>query len=133
MRKVMKIVHVDMNKFALNEMQKDILRIVPEAELHSFQAPNPALAFAEAQGCDVLMTELELWTEKHGGIRLAKAIEKLNPQVKIIFVTVWCEYEVEQELSELRVSAFIPKPWKPEKLAAMLRSLSDPAQPHTSM
>lgn len=133
MRKVMKIVHVDMNKFALNEMQKDILRIVPEAELHSFQAPNPALAFAEAQGCDVLMTELELWTEKHGGIRLAKAIEKLNPQVKIIFVTVCDEYEISRELSELCVSAFIPKPWKPEKLAAMLRSLSDPAQPHTSM
>ena len=133
MSKALKIVHVDANKFVLKEMQKDIPQILPNAELHSFQAPNPALAFAEAQGCDVLMTELELWTEKHGGIRLAKAIEKLNPQVKIIFVTVCDEYEISRELSELCVSAFIPKPWKPEKLAAMLRSLSDPAQPHTSM
>ena len=133
MRKVMKIVHVDMNKFALNEMQKDILRIVPNAELHSFQAPKPALAFAKAQGCDVLMTELELWTEKHGGFRLAKAIREINPQVNIIFVTVCSEREVSRELSELCISGFIPKPWKPEKLAAMLRSLSDPAQPHTSM
>lgn len=133
MSKALKIVHVDANKFVLKEMQKDIPQILPNAELHSFQAPNPALAFAEAQGCDVLMTELELWTEKHGGIRLAKAIEKLNPQVKIIFVTVCDEYEISRELSELCVSAFIPKPWKPEKLAAMLRSLSNPAQPHTSM
>lgn len=123
MRKVMKIVHVDDNKFALNEMQKDISQIVPEAELHSFQAPNPALAFAEAQGCDVLMTELELWTEKHGGIRLAKAIEKLNPQVNIIFVTVCNECEVSRELSELCISGFIPKPWEPEKLTAVFRNL----------
>ncbi len=123
MSKVMKIVHVDDNKFALNEMQRDISQIVPNAELHSFQSPEPALAFAEAHGCDVLMTEVEFWSDQFGGIRLAKAIQELAPKVKIIFVTVWCEYEVEQELSELRVSGLIPKPWKAEQLAAAFQNL----------
>ena len=119
----MKIVHVDNNKFALNEMQKDISRIVPNAELHSFQSPKPALAFAEAHGCDVLMTEVELWQERLGGIKLAKAIQKLNPQVKIIFVTVWYEYELSRELSELQISGLIPKPWDTEQLAAAFQNL----------
>ena len=121
MSTALKIVHVDMNKYALNEMQKNILRIVPEAELHSFQSPKPALAYIKAHGCDVLLTEVEFLQDQFGGIELAKTIQELNPQVKIIFVTVWCEYEVEQELSELRVSSFLSKPWEPEKLAAALR------------
>ena len=116
MSKAMKIIHVDTNKYALNEMRKDILQIVPNAELHSFQSPEPALAFAEAHGCDVLMTEVEFLRDQFGGIELAKAIQELAPKVKIIFVTVWCEYEVEQELSELQISGFFSKPWTMKKL-----------------
>lgn len=123
MSKAMKIVHVDDNKFALNEMRKDISRIVPNAELHSFQSPEPSLAFVKAHGCDVLMTEVELWQERLGGIKLAKAIQKLNPQVKIIFVTVWYEYELSRELSELQISGLIPKPWDTEQLAAAFQNL----------
>ena len=133
MSRAMKIIHVDTNKFALNEMQKDLPQIVPNAELHSFEGAKPALAFAQAHGCDVLMTELELWTERHGGIRLAKAIEKLNPQVKIIFVTVCDEYEISCVLSELCVSGLIRKPWKVEKLAAAFRNLLDPVNPRTNI
>ena len=117
----MKIIHVDTNKYALNEMQKDISKIVPNAELHCFEHPKPALTFAETHGCDVLLTEVELWTEKLGGIRLAKAIQELDPQVNIIFVTVCDEYDVTAELSGLHVRGFIAKPWKTDKLAAAFR------------
>ena len=72
----MKIIHVDTNKHALQIMQEDLSRIVPEAELYSFDGPDPALAFAGAEGCDVLLTEIELWSEPFGGIRLAKAVRK---------------------------------------------------------
>ena len=122
MSKAMKIIHVDTNKYALNEMRKDLSRIVPNAELHSFQSPEPALAFAEAHGCDVLMTEVEFLRDQFGGIKLAKTIQELAPKVKIIFVTVWCEYEVEQELSELQISGLISKPWKVEKLANVFKT-----------
>ena len=118
----MKIIYVDTNKFALNEMQKDLLQIVPNAELHCFDRPKSALAFAEAQGCDVLMTEVELWSDQLGGIKLVKTIQELNPQVNIIFVTICDEYEVSQELSELRVSGFIPKPWNTKKLGEALQN-----------
>ena len=123
MSKAMKIIHVDSNKFALSKMQKDLPKIIPNAQLHCFQSPAPALAFAEAHGCDVLMTEVELWQERLGGIKLAKAIQKLNPQVNIILVTVWNEYELSRELSELQISGLIPKPWDTEQLAAAFQNL----------
>ena len=76
MSKAMKIIHVDANKYALDEMQKDISQIAPTAELHCFRTPEPALEFAHAHGCDVLLTEVELWTDQLGGIELAKAMKE---------------------------------------------------------
>lgn len=119
----MKIIHVDDHIYALEEMKLDLPRIVPEAELHSFNHPDQALAFAEAEGCDVLLTEIELWKERLGGIRLAKAMREINPSVRIIFVTVCSEHEVARELSGLPVSGFLPKSWRPEKLAEVFADL----------
>ena len=124
----MKIIHVDTNKYALDAMREDLPQIVPEAELHSFNDPNQALVYAEAEGCDVLLTEIELWPERLGGIRLAKAIREINPCVSIIFVTVCSENEVARELSGLPVSGFLPKLWKSEELAATFQNLRCTAQ-----
>lgn len=122
--KAMKIIYVDTNIYAQKTMQEQIPKIVPKAGLHCFNRPELALAYAKAEGCDVLMTEVEFLTEKLGGIRLAKAMQEPNPQVNIIFVTVCDEYEVTAELSGLRVSGFISKPWKIDELAAALRFIT---------
>ena len=107
-------------------MQEQIAKIVPQAELHCFHSPEPALAFAEIHGCDVLLTEAEFLAGRLDGLRLAKAIREINPQVNIIFVTVCNECEVSRELSELCVSGLLPKPWEPEKLTAVFRNLLYP-------
>ena len=122
----MKVIHVDANKYALDEMRMDIPQIDPNAELRCFNSPEPALAFAEIHGCDVLLTEAEFLAERLDGFRLAKAIREINPQVNIIFVTVCNECEVSRELSELCVSGLLPKPWEPDKLAAIFQNLLYP-------
>ena len=127
----MKIIHVDDNRYAREEIQEQIPQIVPEAELHCFGDPDQALAFAETNGCDVLLTEIELWSKPLGGIRLAERIREINPRVHIIFVTVCSKYEVTRELSGLPVSGFLPKPWKPEELAAAFQNLHSPVDPPT--
>lgn len=124
----MKIIHVDTNRFAQYEIQQEIPEIVPEAKLHCFDDPDQALALAEVEGCDVLLTEIELWPERLGGIRLARAMQKLNPRVQTIFVTVYDEYEVARELSGLPARGFLPKPWKQEELAAAFQNLRCPAK-----
>ena len=95
--------------------------------------PDQALAFAEAEGCDVVLTEIELWTERLGGIRLAKAVKEINPRVSIIFVTVCGEWEVAHEISDLQISGFLPKLWRSESLAAVFQNLRDPAKSYTTM
>lgn len=117
------IIHVDMNRYALQAMQKELPQIVPGADLHCFDRPDPALAFAEARGCDVLLTEIEFWNDPHGGVRLARAMKEINPRFNIIFVTVYSESEIARELSGLPVSGFFPKPWATEKLAAAFQNL----------
>ena len=119
----MKIIHVDDSRYAREEMQEQIPQIVPEAELHCFDRPDSALASAEAQGCDVLLTEIELWADRNGGIRLARAMREIVPGVRIIFVTVCSENEVAGELSELPVVGFYPKPWDSSQLAEAFNSL----------
>ena len=124
--KAMRIIYVDANIYAQKAMQEQIAKIVPQAELHCFRTPEPALEFAHAHGCDVLLTEAEFLAERLDGFRLAKAIREINPQVNIIFVTVCNECEVSRELSELCVSGLLPKPWEPEKLTAVFRNLLRP-------
>ena len=75
--KAMKIIYVDTNIYAQKTMQEQIPKIVPKAGLHCFNRPELALAYAKAEGCDVLMTEVEFLTEKLGGIRLAKRCRSL--------------------------------------------------------
>ena len=119
----MKIIHVDDSRYAQEEIKEQIPQIVPDAELHCFDRPDPALAFAEAEGCDVLLTEIELWTEPLGGIRLAKTMKEINPRVQIVFVTVWDEQEVARELPGLQIDGYLPKPWAHEALAAVCENL----------
>lgn len=124
--KAMRIIYADTNIYAQKAMQEQIANIVPQAELHCFNSPESALVFAENQGCDVLLTEVEFWAERFDGFRLAKAMKEINPQVNIFFVTVCSEREVSRELSELCVSGLLPKPWEPEKLTAVFRNLLRP-------
>lgn len=118
----MTIIYVDTNKFARSEMQEQITAIEPKAELYCFDRPEIALEFARKQGCDVLLTEIEVWSETFGGIRLAKAIKENNPDVKTIFVTVCNENEVARELKEIEYSGFLSKPWAKEELASALKN-----------
>ena len=118
----MKIIHVDTNKYARIEMQEEIRAIEPKAKLYSCYRPEEALEFAQKQGCDVLLTEIEFWSDTFGGIRLAKAIKEINPDVKIIFVTVCDKNEVARELKEIKYDGFLSKLWAKEELAAALKN-----------
>ena len=120
----MKIIYVDTNKYAQIAMREQISQIMPEAELHCFNQSETALEYAKLNGCDVLMTEIELGRERLGGIRLANAIKEVNQRLSAIFVTVCSEYEVSGELSRLHVGGFFPKPWDTQALAEALQNLT---------
>jgi DNA-binding NarL/FixJ family response regulator len=117
----MKIVCVDDHPVILKGLSKSIQQLLPNASVNSFGRAEDALGFAKKNGCDVLISEIELGGIN--GIMLAKKIKKLNPKVNIIFLTVCDEREHAKEVLEIRPSGYLVKPANNEQLALELNNL----------
>lgn len=122
----MRIICVDRNTADLSRLARCVSRIVPQASVQCCRDPKEALAFAADGGCDVLLSELDLGSNKREGIKLAESVKKINPTVNIIFITAVSERECAEELLRLRVSGFIIKPLDEEALAEEFRNLRYP-------
>lgn len=120
---IMKIIHVDANRFAENTMREQISQIVPDAELHCFNHPDTALAFAEAEGCDVLLTDTVFDGFSLDGTMLAEQVQRVNPNVNIIFVTDHADTSAAFSAWQLGASAFLLRPYEKQRLT---RAFADP-------
>ena len=98
----MTVLCVDDHPVLLRGLEQNVRFAVPEADIHGFTNSRDALSYAEGHGCDVLLTEIELYN--HGGMRLAEQIKALFPRANIIFVTVCAEKEQAKEVLRLRPS-----------------------------
>lgn len=85
----MTVLCVDDHPVLLRGLEQNVRFAVPEADIHGFTNSKDALSYAKGHGCDVLLTEIELYN--HGGMRLAEQIKALFPRANIIFVTVCSE------------------------------------------
>ena len=66
------------------------------------------MGFAKENGCDVLVSEIEL--SGINGLTLAEKIQNLNPKVNIIFLTVCDEKEHAKEVLKIRPSGYLVPP-----------------------
>jgi YesN/AraC family two-component response regulator len=94
---------------------------LPDASIVAFTNAGEALAFAKENGCDVLISEIELCGVD--GITLAKSVKKLNSKVNIIFLTVCDEKEYAKEVLKIKPSGYLLKPAKREQLETELNNL----------
>ena len=117
----MKIVCVDDHPIMLKGLLQSVEQILPQASISAFGHAEDALGFAKENGCDVLISEIELGDSN--GLMLAKKIKKLNPKVNIIFLTVCDEKEHAKEVFEIRPSGYLVKPAKKEQLELELNNL----------
>ena len=117
----MTIVCVDDHPIMLKGLSKSIEEIMPDASVSAFERANEALVFAQKNGCDVLISEIELSGDN--GLLLAKKIKKINPKVNIIFLTVCDEKEHAKEVFDIRPSGYLVKPAKQEQLELELNNL----------
>lgn len=117
----MTIVCVDDQPVMLKGLSRNVRQILPNAILGSFECAEDARAFAEKNGCDVLISEIELCGGD--GLTLARDIRNLNPKVNIIFLTVCDEKEHAREVLGLKPSGYIVKPAKKEQLETELKNL----------
>ena len=117
----MTIVCVDDHSVMLNGAKKSVEQILPDASIVAFTDADEALAFVKENGCDILITEIELFGMD--GLTLAKRVKKLNSNVNIIFLTVCDEKEHAKEVLKIKPSGYLLKPAKKEQLEAELNNL----------
>ena len=117
----MTIVCVDDHSVMLKGIKQSVEQILPEASIVAFSNADEALDFANENGCDILISEIELCGVD--GLTLAKSVKKMNPQVNIIFLTVCDEKEYAKEVLKIKPSGYLLKPAKKEQLEAELKNL----------
>ena len=117
----MTIVCVDDHTVMLQGLAQTVRQILPDASISTFVRAGEALEFAKENGCDVLISEIELCGMD--GITLAKSVKKLNSKVNIIFLTVCDEKEHAKEVLKIKPSGYLVKPANKEQIALELSSL----------
>lgn len=117
----MTVVCVDDHPVMLKGIKYSIEQILPEASIAAFTNADEALAYAKDNGCDILVSEIELCGVD--GLTLAKGVKEINPLVNIIFLTVCDEKEHAKEVLKIKPSGYLLKPAKKEQLEAELNNL----------
>lgn len=113
----MNIICVDRSSFALRNLLRETQHIMPEAAVQGCKSPDEAVTVAEREGCDILLTDIDLDSRRTDGFMLAEKIKALNPYVNIIFVTEHTEGKYGCAAFQLRASGYITKPYKTSELA----------------
>ena len=117
----MTIVCVDDHSVMLRGTRQSVEQILPDASIVAFTNADEALVFVKENGCDILITEIELCGMD--GLTLSKRVKKVNSKVNIIFLTVCDEKEHAKEVLKIKPSGYLLKPAKQEQLAAELNNL----------
>ena len=117
----MTIVCVDDYSIALNGLTRSIRSILPDARIVTFMSVDDALDFVKDNGCDVLITEIEMGGI--GGLLLVRSVQQVNPKVNIIFLTVCDAKEHAREVFNIRPSGYLVKPATKEQPEYELNNL----------
>ena len=111
-----KIICVDRSLLGLMELKHRVRRINPSAVVHGCRETKKALALAESEGCDVLLTEIDLGGSMREGLDFAREMQQINPKVNVIFVTTFAEGDYARDVIQMRASGFVRKPYEQERL-----------------
>lgn len=109
----MKVLYVDDEALAVRKFEAIASTLPDVAELHCYTSPLEALAFARLSPVDAAFLDIEM--PEMRGIDLAAELLKLDPGVRIFFVTAYDSYA----LDAFGVSAlgYLLKPYNQEMLA----------------
>lgn len=120
----MVIVCVDNTPIMLQSLKEDAGKAYPDANVQTFLSAEPALAYAERFGCDILICEIN--PPRLEGLFLAEKMKKINPRVNILFVTVCSESEHAKEVMRLKPSGYLTKEATSTQILEELQNLRYP-------
>lgn len=118
----MRILAVDDERLALENLIETIVSACPDAEVKGFRYPEDAIEYARNNVCDVAFLDIEMG--KINGVGLAEKLKELNPDVNIIFATGYGNYR--DVAFDMHASGYIEKPVTAQKVAHELANLRRP-------
>ena len=120
----MTILCVDNTPIMLQSLKENAISAFPHADVQTFLTEEHALCYAENNGCDILLCEIN--PPRLEGLFLAEKIKKINPKVNIIFVTVCSESEYAKEVMRLKPSGYLTKEASDAQILEELQNLRYP-------
>ena len=118
----MNVIVVDDERIVLSAETVVVKRVLPDAEVYSFQKVNDVLEFAEKNSVSIAFLDINI--KGITGLQLAKKLQEYNPKVNIVFCTGYSEYSLDAH--DLYCSAYLMKPINDEKLKKALDNLRYP-------
>ncbi|MCL1983446.1 MAG: response regulator [Clostridiales bacterium] len=118
----MRIIAVDDEQFALQDLRQAIEEAVPDCELSCFDAPAEALRHASEAAVDIAFLDISLGGMN--GIALAKRLKDINGRTNIIFATGYSDYAV--DAFSLHASDYLLKPVTRDAVVKTMEHLREP-------
>ena len=120
----MKILALDDEELALENLVSSIRKCVPDAEIAGFMYSEDVLKYLENNSCDCAF--LDIGVSEINGISLAKILKEKDSNINIIFATGYDDYF--KDAFEMHASGYILKPITVEKVRKELESLRYPVK-----
>ena len=120
----MTIICADDTPIMLQNLVENTVIAFPDANVQPFLTAESALCYAKENGCDVLLCEI--YPPRLDGLFLAEKIQKINPKVNIIFVTVCSESEHAKAVLRLKPSGYLTKEATNAQILEELQNLRYP-------
>lgn len=118
----MNILLVDDENLQLIRLEKACQKVLPSETFFSCTNPLKALEEANRKTFDIAFLDIEM--PGLTGLQLAKKLKRINPFIKIIFVTAYNEYAL--EAFKLHASGYISKPVDENKIKEEINELEKP-------
>lgn len=114
---ILKIAVIDDERPARKELIRQILEVMPDAEIEEADSGSAALELIERSPLlNILFIDISL--TDMSGTTLAAAAKRLLPQAKLVFATAYSQYAA--KAFEMEIDNYILKPFHPERVRRVL-------------
>ncbi len=114
----MNIICVDDETLALKNFTFIMQTLLPEQKVHTFTDGEKAMAFFGNEKIDVAFLDINMHPN---GVEIGKRLKKINPEVKLVFLTAYNNYAF--EAFQLEVVDYLLKPYDQTQLKHTLIKL----------
>ncbi len=120
----MKIIAVDDEFYALQDLTDTLTKVLSGAEIQSFQNADGVLEYARNNPVDVAFLDIEIGPVD--GLQLARRLKKIHEKLNVIFVTGHSGYAL--EAFSVFASGYILKPVSEKNVRKCMANLREPVR-----